>query len=48
MESGYVFGTKFSKPNPNIIVAGSAGKNEVKFFENNADGSGSFRLLASV
>jgi len=41
-----LFGARFSKPNPNFIIAGGAGKNEVKIFENNADGSASFRILA--
>lgn len=47
-EAGYVFGTRFSKPNPNLIIAGGAGKNEVKLFENNADGSATFRIVASI
>ena len=48
VESGYIFGCKFSKPHPNLIIAGGAGKNEVKIFENNADGSGNFRILANI
>lgn len=40
--------TKFSKPNPNLILAGGAGKNEFKIFENNADGSATFRVLCSI
>jgi len=44
-EAGYVFATRFSKPTPNIIIAGGAGKNEVKIFENNADGAGTFKIL---
>lgn len=48
IEAGYVFGAKFSKPNPNLIIAGGAGKNEVKIFENNADGSATFRILANI
>lgn len=47
-ESGYIFATRFSKPRPDLIIAGSAGKNEVKIFENNADGSGTFRILSSI
>ncbi|CDW81377.1 wd repeat protein [Stylonychia lemnae] len=48
IESGYLYGAKFSRPHPNYIVAGGAGKNEVKVFENNADGSASFRILSSI
>jgi len=48
IESGYLFGARFSKPNPNFIIAGGAGKNEIKIFENNADGSASFRILAQI
>jgi hypothetical protein len=47
-EAGFLFGTRFSKPRPNLIIAGGAGKNEVKFFENNIDGSGSMRNLAVI
>lgn len=48
IESGFVYATRFSKPRPDLIIAGSAGKNEVKIFENNADGSGTFRILSSI
>ena len=48
LESGFVYSTKFSKPNPNLIIAGGAGKNEIKIFENNADGSSTFRTLAAI
>ncbi len=48
LESGFVFATRFTKPNPNMIIAGGAGKNEVKIFENNCDGSASYRILASL
>lgn len=48
IESGYLFGCKFSKPHPNIIIAGGAGKNELKIFENNADGSANFRVLTHI
>ena len=48
MESGFVFATRFSKPTPNFILAGGAGKNEVRIFENNADGSANFRTLAHI
>lgn len=47
-EAGYLYGTRFSKPHPNLIVAGGAGKNEVKVFENNSDGSATFRVLTSI
>lgn len=43
-----MFGTRFSKPNPNLIIAGGGGKNEVKIFENNADGSANFRMLTNI
>ncbi len=45
-ESGFLFATRFSKSTPNYMFGGGAGKNEVKVFENNADGSASFRPLA--
>lgn len=48
LEAGYLYATRFSKPKPNIIIAGGAGKNEVKVFENNADGSGTFRTLCQI
>ena len=48
LETGFVFGARFTKPNPNMIIAGGAGKNEVKIFENNCDGSASYRVLASL
>jgi WD40 repeat protein len=48
VEAGYVFGTRFSKPNPDFIFASSGGKNEVKIFENNLDGSASMRVLAHI
>jgi len=48
IESGFVFGARFSKPIPNFIIAGGAGKKEVKIFENNADGSATFRILSSI
>lgn len=31
-----------------MILAGGAGKNEVKVFENNCDGSASYRILATI
>lgn len=48
IESGFVYATKFSKPKPNLIIAGGAGKNDIKIFENNADGSASFRVLSTI
>jgi hypothetical protein len=47
-ETGFLFATRFSKNNANLIISGGAGKNELKVFENNADGSASFRVLASI
>lgn len=47
-ESGYLYSARFSKNNPNYIFAGGAGKNEMKIFENNADGSASFRQVAGI
>ena len=44
VEAGFLFATRFSKPNPNLIIAGGAGKNEVKVFENNADGNATFKI----
>ena len=38
LEAGFVYGARFSKPSPNLIFAGGAGRNEVKIFENNVDG----------
>ena len=48
VEAGYLFACKFSKPNPNLIIAGGAGKNEVKIIENNADGSANFKIQGAI
>lgn len=48
IETGYVYAARFTKPYPQIIVAGGAGKNEVKFFENNVDSSNNFRTLCHI
>lgn len=48
LESGYVLGTRFSQPHPDLIFAGGAGRNELKIFENNVDGSGSMRIMATL
>jgi hypothetical protein len=48
IEAGYVYATRFSKPDPHFIIAGSGGKNEVKVFENNVDGSASMRIVTSI
>ena len=48
IEAGFVFGTRFSKPKADLIFAGGAGKNEVKVFENNCDGSATMRILATI
>lgn len=47
-EAGFVYGTRFSRPNPHLIFAGGAGKNELKIFENNVDGSASMRILGTI
>jgi hypothetical protein len=46
VEAGFIFATRFSKPLPHLIIAGGAGNNDLKIFENNADQSGTFRVLA--
>lgn len=45
---GFVYATRFSKPIPNLILAGGAGRNEVKIFENNVDGSQTFKNMATI
>ena len=47
-DAGFSLATKFSKPNPNLIFSGGAGKNEIKIFENNIDGSASMRILGTI
>jgi hypothetical protein len=47
-EAGFVFATRFMKPEPDLIFAGGAGKNEMKVFENNCDGSGTMRILGQI
>lgn len=44
-DTGYVFATRFAKPHGNAIFCGSAGKNEMKIFDNNGD---NFRILGSM
>ena len=48
IETGFVYGTRFSKPDPHFIFAASGGKNEVKIFENNVDGSASMRIVTHI
>ena len=48
IEAGYVFGTRFSKPDPHFIFAAAGGKNEIKIFENNVDGSASLRIVTHI
>jgi hypothetical protein len=48
LESGFVLATKFSQPNPDLIFAGGAGRNELKIFENDIDGSGSMHIMATL
>jgi hypothetical protein len=47
-DTGFVCAAKFSKPIPHLIYAGGAGKNEIKIFENNPDGSQMFKQMAAV
>ena len=48
LEAGFVLGARFSQPHPDLIFAGGAGRNELKIFENNIDGSGSMRIMATL
>ena len=48
LESGYVLGTRFSQPRPDLIFAGGAGRNQLKIFENNIDNSASMRIMATL
>ena len=48
IEAGFVYASRFSKPSPHLIFAGGAGRNEIKIFENNIDGSASMRNLAVI
>lgn len=43
-----MYGARFSRPNPNLIFAGGAGRNEVKIFENNIDSSASMRIMSII
>ena len=42
-ETGYCFDTKFTNDG-NFIVAGGAGKNELKVFANNSDSTATMKL----
>lgn len=48
IEAGFVYGARFSKPEPHFIFAGAGGKNELKIFENNVDGSASMRIVTHI
>ncbi len=48
LEAGFVLSTRFSRPHPDLIFAGGAGRNELKIFENNIDGSQSMKILATL
>lgn len=47
-ESGFLYGARFSKPQPDLIFTGGAGRNEIKIFENNIDGTATMRTLATI
>ena len=48
-ESGYVFGCRFSKDEGHsLIFAGGAGRNELRVFDNDTDGSGRFKELGHL
>jgi hypothetical protein len=42
-ESGYLFSARFLNEG-NYIIAGGAGKNELKIFANNCDSAGDFKI----
>lgn len=47
-QAGYLFGARFSKDRDNTVIFGcGAGRNEFKVFDNDTDGSGKYRELAS-
>ena len=46
--SGFATSLRLSKPNPHLIFAAGAGRNEFKAFENNPDGSQTFKVLSSA
>lgn len=46
-ESGYLFSTKFTHDG-NFILAGGAGKNELKVFANNADTTATYKLQMEI
>jgi hypothetical protein len=37
IESGFLYAARFTKPMPQMIIAGGAGNNDLKIFENNVD-----------
>lgn len=47
-EAGFVYGARFSRPDPHLIIAGGAGRNEIKVFENNVDGAATTKVLSTI
>lgn len=47
VDAGYAFSTRFSNDG-NFIVAGGAGKNELKVFANNADTKADFKIQMEI
>ena len=48
-ESGYVLACRFSKDKDrSLIFAGGAGKNELRVWDNDTDGSGRFSQLGNL
>jgi WD40 repeat protein len=47
LDSGFIFSTKFSNDG-NFIIAGGAGKNELKVFNNNADSNADFKIQMEI
>ena len=43
-----MYAARFTKPSPQLIVAGGAGKNEIKFFENNIDYGNTYKTLCGI
>ena len=46
-EAGYIFAARFSNDG-NFVIAGGAGKNELRIFANNVDSSRSFKPLMEI
>lgn len=47
IESGYVLATRFSADG-NFIIAGGAGKNEIRIFANNCDSTANYKLQMEI